>query len=730
MAQGAGKLHILLRTGFDHDESTARALGEAFHNATVTAWAPEEWPQPVLARIQEMTEEWLLFIDGAYPLFPAQTMHNALRRVANTKAMTLHTPALEGLLPLKRQQGFSLPQQRQAIAGLPPWWSLVQREAFLASAPEQWHSLEYALAAFAQDLTKQGNPPLALGREALAFEAIPWVERIFPRIAAGLAADWRQWQEAERGYIPPQYAVESYGIWHDPQSHDMDGRPPTFSLLCPAFKATYIDELLDSVCAQTYPHWELLLRIDGPPEPDCSILRERLENRSNEARIRWQLQDNCGTAATRQLLAEAATKDFIVFLDDDDRIAPDALAAFANALDCYPEAGAVRGGAQLFGLVDRYLPPRQRYTLHEISADLFEVNQPFAVRRSLLESLGGLEGDPAFGGVGEDTDLFLRLEASKTPVVLIDAPLYYRRISPLNQTLLFDGRQFTGHIRTLAARHLLPSWHVAQLQFGEEGEFVRHTIQYRQDGTDTVVYCPTRYFNFHTLGQDHAQYTVLQVLQQGEISRSVIEALLQSRAPSAPTPTFLLTGMPSPLHATHLEDLIRLLHCDGAKVELLLPADEASHARLDALCDLGVSAFHIVPIDAEPLDLGPLREQFPHATLLSVADECPPLPWYPHGGQWTAQAPIADAQTEEDDSQSAAWQAAGVCPVAVAWDVYTSDGAMVVCPREGAETLWSAPIQEVGQGEGRLLKLGRYRRGHFTEWCRDCPHCPGNAPKL
>ena len=98
--------------------------------------------------------------------------------------------------------------------------------------------------------------------------------------------------------------------------------PPSVSIIMPAYNvAAYIGETLDSVFAQTFTDYELIIINDGSSD---TVELERVLQPSI-ARIRYIKQQNLGAGAARNEGLRAARGEFIAFLDADDLWLPNYL---------------------------------------------------------------------------------------------------------------------------------------------------------------------------------------------------------------------------------------------------------------------------------------------------------------------------------------------------------------------------------------------------------------------
>lgn len=98
---------------------------------------------------------------------------------------------------------------------------------------------------------------------------------------------------------------------------------PTISIIVPVYKVEqYLLRCIDSILAQTYPNFELILVDDGSPD-NCGQICD--EYASTDSRIHVIHQTNSGVSAARNAGLSNATGDYITFVDSDDYVDPDYL---------------------------------------------------------------------------------------------------------------------------------------------------------------------------------------------------------------------------------------------------------------------------------------------------------------------------------------------------------------------------------------------------------------------
>ena len=120
----------------------------------------------------------------------------------------------------------------------------------------------------------------------------------------------------------------------------------TVSVIIPAYNAAaYIQEALDSVFAQTYRHFEVIVVNDG--SPDAELLEEKLL--PYRKKITYIKQENRGLSGARNTGIRAATGSMIALLDADDLWLPDYLDKQTQFLRAHPQYSLVYCNAVFFG---------------------------------------------------------------------------------------------------------------------------------------------------------------------------------------------------------------------------------------------------------------------------------------------------------------------------------------------------------------------------------------------
>jgi glycosyltransferase involved in cell wall biosynthesis len=118
------------------------------------------------------------------------------------------------------------------------------------------------------------------------------------------------------------------------------------SVIVPAYRASGdIAVALDSVFAQTFPHFEVIVINDG--SPDTAELEAALE--PYRSRLRYIVQPNRGAGAARNAGILASKARYVAFLDADDRWLPEFLTEQVAYLDAHPDCDVVYADALISG---------------------------------------------------------------------------------------------------------------------------------------------------------------------------------------------------------------------------------------------------------------------------------------------------------------------------------------------------------------------------------------------
>lgn len=208
-----------------------------------------------------------------------------------------------------------------------------------------------------------------------------------------------------------------------------DALPPSprVTIVIPVYnRQSYLATAIESVLAQTYKDFELLIWDDGSTDSSVEIAQGYAQR---DGRIRVIAAAHQGAAyALKGAFAEAKGA-YIGQVDSDDILDWRALELTVPILDSHPEVGVVytdyldiNQNGQILGVGQRCSIP---YSQDRILID-FMIFHFRLIRRYVYEQVGGFNGE--FASI-EDYELCLRL-AEVTEVKKVSQPLYYYRHHP------------------------------------------------------------------------------------------------------------------------------------------------------------------------------------------------------------------------------------------------------------------------------------------------------------
>ena len=95
---------------------------------------------------------------------------------------------------------------------------------------------------------------------------------------------------------------------------------PQISIIVPVYKVErYLRKCLDSILAQTFSDFEVILVDDGSPD-DCGMICDRYA--ISDGRIRVIHKENGGLSSARNAALDVAVGEYIMFVDSDDWVEP------------------------------------------------------------------------------------------------------------------------------------------------------------------------------------------------------------------------------------------------------------------------------------------------------------------------------------------------------------------------------------------------------------------------
>jgi len=181
---------------------------------------------------------------------------------------------------------------------------------------------------------------------------------------------------------------------------------PLITVVIPCYnQARFLAEAIESTLSQTYPNFEVIVVDDGSVD-DTS------EAAALYGKVRLIRQENTGLSGARNRGLVEGKGEYVVFLDADDRLLPDALEVGVRELEAHPDCAFVSGHCTLIAADGSVLQTPPQFHVGEAHyRALLQGNyiwNPASVmyRRAILDRVGGFDTSV---NPTADYDLYLRL---------------------------------------------------------------------------------------------------------------------------------------------------------------------------------------------------------------------------------------------------------------------------------------------------------------------------------
>lgn len=206
---------------------------------------------------------------------------------------------------------------------------------------------------------------------------------------------------------------------------------PLISIITPCYNAApFLKEAMESVLAQTYPHFEWILVNDGSTDETEAIIHTY-----NDTRIRYYKQENKGQCAASNFGLSKATGDYIKFFDADDVMNAQHLEAQLKKLNGRTDALASCAWGRFYDgnpASAQFIPETVWEDLESLTWIRKALSQQYdmmgawvwLIPKTVLEKTGGWDASLS---LNNDFEFSIRLLlAVKEVLFAADAKMYYR----------------------------------------------------------------------------------------------------------------------------------------------------------------------------------------------------------------------------------------------------------------------------------------------------------------
>lgn len=217
------------------------------------------------------------------------------------------------------------------------------------------------------------------------------------------------------------------------------------SVILPTYnRAELLPRAINSVLAQTYPCWELIVWDDGSTDNTEPIVRSY-----NDKRIRYFSEKNHGVAYARNRAIEVSQGGYLAFLDSDDEWFENKLAAQVEALNTHPQIDMlfsdfmdiIESTQEKYRIFEQYSNVLKLLDVEQVNDGLFVIRagmperlavenfiatDTVMIRRKLFDDVGGFAEELK---ILEDFELWWRMGLSGVCFAYLNR-VYLTRFKP------------------------------------------------------------------------------------------------------------------------------------------------------------------------------------------------------------------------------------------------------------------------------------------------------------
>ncbi len=258
--------------------------------------------------------------------------------------------------------------------------------------------------------------------------------------------------------------VAIYSFWlnaHHPKRSELSRQvvasrklkyTPLISVIVPTFNTPhrYFCQMVESVMAQTYSNWELIIVDDSSSDGSLKVLIESYSSR--DSRIRFKpLKENLHIAGATNEGIKTSRGEFVSLLDHDDILQPNALFEVARALNkdehldfIFSDEDKVTEDGQR-----RHSPLLKPGWNLDFLRSVNYITHFATIRKALLEKVGYL--DTRFNGA-QDWELFFRIARGTQPEKIHHIPevLYSWRTHPGSTSKDIAAKPYVAQAQKMA----------------------------------------------------------------------------------------------------------------------------------------------------------------------------------------------------------------------------------------------------------------------------------------
>jgi len=218
---------------------------------------------------------------------------------------------------------------------------------------------------------------------------------------------------------------------------------PKISVIIPVYNVSrnLLSECLDSILNQTYENFEVCLADDHSSNQETIDTLKEYESKDERIKVVYRKENGMISKASNSAL-EIATGDFIMLVDNDDKVSPYAMYYMVEALNKNKKLDFIYSDEDKLDYNGNRCEPHFK---PDYSPDtLMSINyicHLSMIRKSLVDKVGGFRSE--YDG-SQDYDLFLRVVELTNNIHHIDKVLYHWRQTATSTAGSIDNKTYTN----------------------------------------------------------------------------------------------------------------------------------------------------------------------------------------------------------------------------------------------------------------------------------------------
>ncbi len=292
-------------------------------------------------------------------------------------------------------------------------------------------------------------------------------------------------------------------------------KQPFISICIPTYnRIEYLSEAIESVLNQYYQSYEIVVIDDGS---NCDM-RSVIDSFGSDKIRFFRNEKNLGRPKTRNRCIEEAKGEYLLWLDDDDRLLPDTLSDYVKIINTYPDVDVVYGKLLELGTNKLFIDPNdycdnKKELVNNLFFGCVIPNPATMVKKDLYKRIGNY--DESFLRA-QDYELWTRAAMNGALFKKCDEVVCEYRIHQNNISVSNDGLLDFSY-ESLIGRKMLSSDNLQDIFYYLDEEFeIYQTISKRL--RDYLDFFNAFYYGIDFLENEMVRnQKVLLLLQMGEI---------------------------------------------------------------------------------------------------------------------------------------------------------------------------------------------------------------------